>query len=493
MNDDPILPQDANELHRKASIERDAGRLVEAQSLLRQIVKIYEESLEPDNLASSLLELAIIERALGEPIQALRWLYQALGIRKQLDDSGGQATLRNEIAFTELLRNAGETEFRRDETRKQAGQSATISEEEGDEIRGLQAGMLSAFVVGEEKFGEFEQVMAFVRDLMRDCYLSYEYISIKYFGLIGCRLAGGGKFPGPRRSRAPSSVREVVNMIGMRLVSIPPGEFLMGSADWESEAVEDEGPRHRVRITRPFSLGMHPVTQRQYRRVIGKNPSYFRDSSRDRTENPVESVSWFDAVRFCNRLSELEGLRPYYRISGWWWTDVTVPQTDGEGYRLPTEAEWEYACRAGTDLRYGFNESDWGLDENVWYANNCGRDELDATAVYKRLGSGSPYFQCLTEEHGCSTQPVGRKLANGFGLHDMQGNVWEWCWDWHGAYSSAPEQDPTGPGHGSRRVRRGGSWYEPPSLMFRCSSRLVARDPASAEHNSGFRVARNGR
>jgi formylglycine-generating enzyme required for sulfatase activity len=497
MNDDPTLPPDADELHKKALIERDAGRLVEARSLLQEVVKIYEESLEADNLATSLLELAVIERALGEPFHALRALYSALEIRKTLGDRGGQATVRNELAFTELLCTKGEAKYRWDEIEKKANKSATISEKEGDEIRKMQAHMLNAFGVGNfgKEFGpeKFEDVMAFIQDLMRDGYLAYEEISMKCFELIGCRLAGGGEYPGPRRSPAPSSVRDVVNTIGMRSVSIPPSEFLMGSAAWDDEALEDEGPWHRVRITRPFYLGMHPVTQGQYRRVTGKNPSYFKDSSRDRVDNPVESVSWFDAVKFCNRLSELERLVPYYRISGWWTIDVSVPQPDGDGYRLPTEAEWEYACRAGTDLRYGFNDSDWGLDENAWYANNCGRDRFDALAVFKRLGSGPPYFRCLTEEHGCSTHPVGGKRANGFGLHDMQGNVWEWCWDWHGAYSPAAQQDPTGPARGSRRVRRGGSWYEPPSLMFRCCCRLVAKDPASAEHNSGFRVARNGR
>src|SRR5262245_8869259 len=137
----------------------------------------------------------------------------------------------------------------------------------------------------------------------------------------------------------------LTNSIGMTLVLIPAGEFLMGSPDSEMAAPEDEKPQHLVRITRPFYLGIHQVTQGQYRAVTGANPSYFECEGSD--DLPVEMVSWEDAAAFCNALSALEGLAPYYDPVAW-------TCLGGEGYRLPTEAEWEYAARAGSTARFSF-------------------------------------------------------------------------------------------------------------------------------------------
>ena len=174
----------------------------------------------------------------------------------------------------------------------------------------------------------------------------------------------------------------------------------------------------------------------------------------------MENVTWLDAIHFCNALSEVEGLPAFYEIDG---QRVTCLQ-GGTGYRLPTEAEWEYACRAGSSGRYHFGDDPALLPQHAWFQDNS-RD---------------------------SVQPVGCWPANAFGLHDMHGNVWEWCWNWYGPYDPAACVDPTGPARGTSRVLRGGSWYDPaPSL---CSSARVSWEPNDTEMTAwkfGFRVGRD--
>ena len=170
----------------------------------------------------------------------------------------------------------------------------------------------------------------------------------------------------------------ITNSIGMKLVLIPAGEFLMGSPESDSDAPDEEKPQHKVRISKPFYLGVTEVTQEQYERVMGENPSRFKGDP----QRPVEKVSWEDAVAFCRKLSEKEG----------------------RTYRLPTEAEWEYACRAGSQTKWSFGDDDSALKEYAWYLDNA-----DST-----------------------THPVAQKKPNAWGLYDMHGNVWEWCQDWYG-------------------------------------------------------------
>jgi formylglycine-generating enzyme required for sulfatase activity len=210
----------------------------------------------------------------------------------------------------------------------------------------------------------------------------------------------------------------------------------MGSENGDS----DEKPVRTVRISRDFWMGKTEVTQAEYRQVTGKSPSTFKGD-----DLPVERVSWDDAVAFCEELTRRE------RAAG------RLPQ--GYVYRLPTEAEWEYAAKGGSKSK-GFT-----------YA---GGNDIDTVAWH---GGNS----------GTTTHPVGKKAANELGLHDMSGNVWEWCSDWYqDSYSGLPDADPKGPGEGSDRVNRGGSWFLDASFC-RSAHRRRYR-PSYAGINLGFRV-----
>ena len=238
-------------------------------------------------------------------------------------------------------------------------------------------------------------------------------------------------------------------------MQVCPGEFQMGSPEDEANHGGDEA-LHRVEITRPFLLAATEVTQGMWREVMDVNPSHFDDCGDD---CPVERVSWFDVVAFCNALSRAEGLEECYVVDG---EDVTWPRgLDCTGYRLPTEAEWEYATRAGT-------QTEW----------SCGADAdcLDGVAWYN------------VNAHD-TTHPVGTKAANAWGLYDMHGNVWEWVWDWHADYDADGQVDPTGPVAGANRVDRGGGWYDD-ATGLRAAKR--GRDHPAARSNAlGFRPARS--
>jgi len=213
---------------------------------------------------------------------------------------------------------------------------------------------------------------------------------------------------------APKASDVMTNSIGMKLVWIPPGEFIMGSPISELERGPDEGPQHHVRITKGFWIGVYEVTQREYLAVTSGNPSIF--------DLPVEMVSWDDAQEFCRKLS----------------------QKEGKTYRLPTEAEWEYACRVGTTTAFAFGET-----ISTDHAN------YDGNQTY---GSGSK------GQYRERTVTVGNFRPNAFGLYDMHGNVFEWCQDWYGEnyYADSPEVDPQGPDSGSYRVARGGCFRNGP-------------------------------
>jgi len=235
---------------------------------------------------------------------------------------------------------------------------------------------------------------------------------------------------------------------GPVLVGLPAGRFRMGSPAGEEGRDGDE-TQHEVVLSRGFLLGEAPVTQAEYAAVVGSNPSHFSGNP----DHPVECVSWFMAVSFCNALSRRVGLEKAYVVNG---TDVTWKGLSCPGFRLPTEAEWESACRAGTTgARYG------ALDDVAWYSSNS----------------------------GSTTHSVRRKQPNAWGLYDTLGNVWEWCWDWEGTYPSGVVTDPVGPGSGSRRVYRGGSWDR--DARFARAAYRITRGPGLRYGDLGFRLARS--
>jgi formylglycine-generating enzyme required for sulfatase activity len=252
------------------------------------------------------------------------------------------------------------------------------------------------------------------------------------------------------------SEKEWKNTVGITLIRIDPGEFQMGSpklGKWDDP--EDEEQQHSVRISRAFYLGVHEVTQGQYRAVMHESPSNFNGSD----DLPVENVSWLEAVAFCNKLSAREQRTPCYQFER-----NEVKLVAGTGYRLPTEAEWEYACRSGSTTVYPFGDDKDRLGECSWFVENAER----------------------------VTHPVGEKRPNAWGLHDMLGNVWEWTGDWYDEryYASSAvwaPADPPGPHRTSARVYRGGSWRDQPGICrsaYRCSDW-----PQYRSSNLGFRVA----
>jgi formylglycine-generating enzyme required for sulfatase activity len=252
-----------------------------------------------------------------------------------------------------------------------------------------------------------------------------------------------GLCAGDRAAALAQAPQEITNSIGIKLVLIPKGTFTMGSPIEEEDADNDE-EQHEVTISQAFYLGKTEVTQGQYEQVMGKNPSYFQKRvirKSDSSTYPVENVSWEEAVEFCERLSA-----------------IPAEKAAGRVYRLPTEAEWEYACRAGSRTAFSFGESDKSLGDYAWWEENS-----DGT-----------------------THPVGGKKANAWGLNDMHGNVWEWCSDWYGGYPQGAVTDPAGPAGGSLRVIRGGCGG---NTARYCRSADRWSGPSDRGSNLGFRLA----
>ena len=256
-------------------------------------------------------------------------------------------------------------------------------------------------------------------------------------------------------------------------VLIQGGTFTMGSPYNEPSRSVNE-TQHQVRIT-SFYMGIYEVTQREYQEVMGTNPSNFKGNNL-----PVELVSWYDAIEYCNRRSEREGLTPVYtidksrrdpnnssRIDTFRW--LITWNRNANGYRLPTEAELEYACRAGTITPF-----------------NTGNNIPTSMANYD---GRNPYNNSSRGTYRARTTAVGSFAPNPWGLYDMHGNVYEWCWDWFGNYSAGAQTDPRGDVSGYERVYRGGSWYSFGPILR--SAFRNCTDPSDRGHSIGFRVVRN--
>ena len=232
-----------------------------------------------------------------------------------------------------------------------------------------------------------------------------------------------------KRTRAPAerdsagqAPTVITTKTGVPMVRLPGGQFTMGSDDRD----QVDEPPHRVAVS-PFLIDCYEVTQQSYEQVMGVNPSKWKNPT-----NPVEQIRWADAARYCNARSHLEALQPAYDPKTW------SCDVEADGYRLPTEAEWEYACRAGTETTYSFGNDYSALKAHAWFKGNAAR----------------------------GPRPVGAREPNPWGLHDMAGNVWEWCHDLYAEdyYLRSPKQDPSGPVAGEQRVLRGGCWNSRPDM-----------------------------
>jgi formylglycine-generating enzyme required for sulfatase activity len=268
--------------------------------------------------------------------------------------------------------------------------------------------------------------------------------------LAGLGCGGGGSVPAPVPAASPVTTKS-----GIEMMLIPAGSFEMGSR----RGREDEAPSHKVWID-SFLMDRHEVTQAEYEKLGQReafpNPSHFKGP-----DLPVEQVTWPQAARFCNARSRAEGLEPCYN------EDTGECNFQASGYRLPTEAEWEYACRAGTTTDYSFGGDARKLGDFAWFADNADK----------------------------KTHAVGQKKPNAWGLYDMHGNVAEWCQDVYDRnyYRSSPERNPRGPAEGPDYALRGGSWKSAVDAL-RSSSRLGESpgfsDACLARDAIGFRCVR---
>jgi len=256
----------------------------------------------------------------------------------------------------------------------------------------------------------------------------------------------------PQAKDAATPAPEIVETpTGLKMAHIPAGTFTMG----DDSGADDERPAHTVKVP-AFWMDVCEVTQRSYQALMGRSPARFKND-----EQPVEQVGWFDAAQYCNARSLREGLMPCYDL------DAVTCDYNANGYRLPTEAEWEYACRAGAATAYSFGDDARSLLGHAWFEDNAGK----------------------------TTHPVAQKAANAWGLYDMHGNVWEWCNDWYSPtfYAASPMDAPHNDTVGEERVLRGGGWNSPAD-QCRASARYsvdpVFTDVCFGYDAYGFRCVR---
>lgn len=306
--------------------------------------------------------------------------------------------------------------------------------------------------------------------------------------LIEAYITGG---PGAFEALVPNGIQikargtSKSKTLGAEFSLIHAGEFRMGSPGEEPYRRVDE-TEHRVKLTKHWYMGVHETTQEDYEKIMGVNPSYFSKAGAGNAKvaglvtarYPVEMTSWFDAVEFCNRLSVKDGFELYYKLTdakkqGSSISEATVAILGGNGYRLPSEAEWEFACRAGTVTPFHYGKESSEHTSNVKALLDTGG--YGASPKWKELGR---------------TAKVGSYPANKWGLFDMHGNVAEWCEDWYdkGYYTVSPRENPRGPEMGSHRAIRGGSWLVNDAICR--SACRFSHLPSETTSYSGFRIAR---
>jgi formylglycine-generating enzyme required for sulfatase activity len=262
--------------------------------------------------------------------------------------------------------------------------------------------------------------------------------------------------PMPSPATAPHMVVDIPGLLD--IVELPGGTFWMGSAEDDEQADDNEKPRHAVTVS-GFAIGRVVVTRRLYREVMAESPAAWE---RDRDDDllPANHVRWFDAVAFCNRLSERQGLTSCYQIEG----EQVRWEQNANGYRLPTEAEWEYAARADTTTRWFCGDEPTELERYAWFDED--------------LSTGHPH-------------PVGQKEPNPWSLYDMAGNVWEWCWDGYGPYTAEAVHNPIGTDTSAFRVLRGGAYLVGARVLRSAFRGWVV--PGNRLDAIGFRVVRRPR
>jgi formylglycine-generating enzyme required for sulfatase activity len=278
-------------------------------------------------------------------------------------------------------------------------------------------------------------------------------IAIAALLMVGC---GEDEEPSPAPVNLSTSAVEgkpfAIADLSMEMLWVKPGTFEMGSPLSEKDRQDRETP-HSVTLTNGFYLGKHEVTQSQWEKVMGSNPSFFKGADR-----PVETVTWTVVNAFCDKLTASE------RAAG------RLPA--GMAYQLPTEAQWEYACRGGTKTAFSFGEAS---------------GELHRHANYADLNTDYGWSDKAHDDGYENTSPVGSYKANGWGFYDMHGNVYEWCADWYGDYPTGAVRDPIGHAAGSYRVLRGGSWNR--TADFARSADRSRYEPAYSLSNLGFRLS----
>jgi formylglycine-generating enzyme required for sulfatase activity/serine/threonine protein kinase len=458
------------DIRQRAKKEADSGQLDDALSVLRNAQQAFPENGDIQK------DLVFIEKKISDRERRDRLFHEQSAKAKQLEEAGrlddalkvwqslaSEYRDRTEIPDTllrlqTLIEERNEQQRQKDLRLKQEEEQRRSEAEERkkrEESERKRKEEAKCRQEDEEKRLESERLE---RERSRRRRLVFGGIGglILVIAVIAGALFGGGggivplieptATPTPTPTRTPTPVpfrqqTQTFNLGGgvtLDMVYIPPGRFQMGSPDDEEGRRDNEGPVHTVELD-GFWMGKFEVTQGQYRAIMGTNPSHFKGDNR-----PVEKVSWNDAMEFCRKLS----------------------QRTGKTFTLPTEAQWEYACRAGTTGPFSFGACLSTSDAN--YDGNY------------------PLSGCSNGTYRQSTWDVGSGRANTWGLYDMHGNVYEWCLDWYGSYTSGTKRNPVGPGSGSLRVIRGGSWL---NHAWYCRSAYRLRNAPSLSYDSlGFRL-----